>query len=49
MSTVKQPLPRSARIVGDGLKLHRRSLRLDGRVHTVISLRPGTTARFGTN
>jgi hypothetical protein len=49
MSTVKQQLPRSARIVGDGMKLHRRSLRLDGRVHTVISLRPGTTARFSTN
>ncbi|WP_416563137.1 TfoX/Sxy family DNA transformation protein [Nocardia testacea] len=49
MSTLKQQRPRSARIVGDGLKLHRRLLRLDGRVHTVISLRPGTTARFSTN
>ncbi|MFI2231816.1 TfoX/Sxy family DNA transformation protein [Nocardia testacea] len=49
MSTVKQQRPRSARIVGDGLKLHRRSLRLDGRVHTVISLRAGTAARFSTN
>ncbi|MEU4314349.1 TfoX/Sxy family DNA transformation protein [Nocardia sp. NPDC024068] len=48
MSTLQQR-PRTARAVGDGLKLHRRSMRLDGRRHTVISLRPGTTARFSTN
>jgi hypothetical protein len=34
---------------GDRLKLHRRRLRLDGREHTVITLRPGTDARFSTN
>ncbi|GAA1226539.1 hypothetical protein GCM10009665_16340 [Kitasatospora nipponensis] len=33
----------------DGLKLHRHRLRLDGRDRTVLSLRPGSTARFATN
>lgn len=32
----------------DGMKLHRRKMRLDGRDVTVIGLRPGTTARFST-
>ncbi|MQY08612.1 hypothetical protein [Actinomadura macrotermitis] len=41
--------PANARDVGDGMKLHRRVLRLNGRDHTVIGLRPGTTARFSTN
>ncbi|MBW8483336.1 hypothetical protein [Actinomadura parmotrematis] len=31
------------------MKLHRRVLRLDGRAHTVVGLRPGTAARFSTN
>ncbi|RJQ80772.1 hypothetical protein D5S17_06960 [Pseudonocardiaceae bacterium YIM PH 21723] len=34
--------------MSDRMKLHRRELRLDGRDHTVITLRPGTTARFST-
>ncbi|MBF6171579.1 TfoX/Sxy family DNA transformation protein [Nocardia blacklockiae] len=49
MSTVKTQRPGAARTVGDGMKLHRRTMRLDGRVHTVISLRPGTAVRFSTN
>ncbi|MFD0690424.1 hypothetical protein [Actinomadura fibrosa] len=39
----------NARSAADGMKLHRRTLRLDGREHTVIGLRPGTAARFSTN
>jgi hypothetical protein len=31
------------------MKLHRRRMRLDGRDHTVITLRPGTAVRFSTN
>jgi hypothetical protein len=31
------------------VKLHRRELRLDGRRYTVVTLRPGTDARFSTN
>jgi hypothetical protein len=31
------------------LKVHRRSLRLDGRVHTVLSPRPTVSSRFATN
>ncbi|MFJ1458317.1 TfoX/Sxy family DNA transformation protein [Nocardia sp. N2S4-5] len=49
MSRVKTQRPGVARTVGDGMKLHRRSIRLDGHVHTVISLRPGTSVRFSTN
>lgn len=45
----KTQRPTAARTAGDGMKLHRRSLRLGGRAHTVISLRPGTRARFSTN
>ncbi|TNY37411.1 TfoX/Sxy family DNA transformation protein [Thermomonospora catenispora] len=41
--------PANARAVGDGLKLHRRVLRLAGREYTVIGLRPGTAVRFSTN
>ncbi|GAA4067803.1 hypothetical protein [Actinomadura miaoliensis] len=41
--------PANARAAADGMKLHRRVLRLDGRDHTVIGLRPGTAARFSTN
>jgi hypothetical protein len=41
--------PAAARGAGGGLKLHRRVLRLDGREHTVLTLRPGTRARFATN
>jgi hypothetical protein len=41
--------PATARAAADGMKLHRRVLRLDGRDYTVIGLRPGTRARFSTN
>lgn len=41
--------PASARDAGDRMKLHRRVLRLDGRDHTVITLRPGARARYSTN
>jgi len=41
--------PATARAIGDGLKLHRHVARLDGHPYTVITLRPGTTARFATN
>lgn len=41
--------PSRAHDARDGMKLHRRTLRLDGRAHTVIGLRPGTAARFSTN
>jgi hypothetical protein len=45
----KRLRPSSTREVGDRLKLHRRHLRADGRDYTVITLRPGTRARFSTN
>lgn len=32
-----------------GLKLHRRTIRLDDRPYTVLGLRPGTTERFAVN
>jgi hypothetical protein len=41
--------PASARDAGDRMKLHRRLVRLDGREHTVITLRPGARARYSTN
>jgi hypothetical protein len=44
-----QPRPTAATRIVDRLKLHRRRLRLDGRDFTVISVRPGTDARFSTN
>lgn len=44
-----RPRPDAARRVHDRLKLHRRHLTLDGRRHTVITLRPGSYARFSTN
>jgi len=43
------PRPDAATRIVDRLKLHRRRLRLDGRDYTVVSLRPGTDARFSTN
>ncbi|WP_280359427.1 TfoX/Sxy family DNA transformation protein [Nocardia otitidiscaviarum] len=46
---MKQQRPATARSVSDGLKLHRHLLRSPGRVHTVITLRPGTRAGFSTN
>ncbi|WP_336214082.1 hypothetical protein [Nonomuraea sp. LPB2021202275-12-8] len=49
MSAHKQPRPSNTRQAGDRLKLHRRHLRADGREYTVITLRPGTRARFSTN
>ncbi|WP_126635320.1 hypothetical protein [Embleya hyalina] len=33
----------------DGLKLHRRTLVLDGRAYAVLGLRPGTTERFAVD
>ncbi|TQS19231.1 hypothetical protein [Microbispora sp. KK1-11] len=45
----KGPRPGTAAATGDGLKLHRRPLRADGRGYSVITLRPGTPARFSTN
>jgi hypothetical protein len=45
----KGPRPRTAAATGDGIKLHRRPLRADGRDYSVITLRPGTPARFSTN
>jgi hypothetical protein len=44
-----RPRPNAATRIVDRLKLHRRRLRLDGRQFTVLTLRPGTTARFSTN
>ncbi|TDQ05272.1 hypothetical protein [Labedaea rhizosphaerae] len=41
--------PDATRDVGPRVKLHRRVLRLDGVDHTVLTLRPGTQARFATN
>jgi hypothetical protein len=41
--------PHAATRIVDRLKLHRRQLRLAGRDYTVITLRPGTDARFSTN
>ncbi|QIS12183.1 TfoX/Sxy family DNA transformation protein [Nocardia arthritidis] len=46
---VKPQRPGTRHAVGDGLKVHRRTMRLDRRDHTVISLRPGTAIRFSTN
>ncbi|MBO2439613.1 hypothetical protein [Actinomadura nitritigenes] len=47
MTAVQRPA--NARGAGDGMKLHRRTLRLGGREHTVIGLRPATKAGFSTN
>ncbi|MFB4302824.1 hypothetical protein [Actinomadura sp. NTSP31] len=47
MTAVQRPA--NARGAGDGMKLHRRTVRLGGRDHTVIGLRPATRARFSTN
>src|SRR5262245_3900913 len=44
-----KPRPYAATRVVDRLKLHRRELRLHGRLYTVVTLRPGTDARFSTN
>ncbi|MEV5574360.1 hypothetical protein AB0L06_30370 [Spirillospora sp. NPDC052269] len=41
--------PATARSAADGMKLHRREVRLAGRPHTVVSLRPGTAVRFSAN
>lgn len=46
---MKQQRPAAARSVGDGLKLHRHAVRSVGHVRTVITLRPGSRARFSTN
>ncbi|MEV6276497.1 hypothetical protein [Nocardia sp. NPDC051832] len=43
----KRPRPASA--THDMLKLHRRTMVLDGRVYTVLTLRPGSDFRFATN
>jgi hypothetical protein len=44
-----RPRPHAATRIVDRLKLHRRQCRLDGRSYTVVTLRPGTDARFSTN
>ncbi|MFC4119046.1 hypothetical protein [Nonomuraea zeae] len=49
MPAGKQPRPSTTRATGDRLKLHRHHLRADGRDYQVITLRPGTRARFSTN
>ncbi|MFQ6396036.1 hypothetical protein ACLMAJ_21510 [Nocardia sp. KC 131] len=41
--------PRRGSAADEMLKLHRRTMVLDGRVYTVISLRPGSDFRFSTN
>ncbi|MFC0040989.1 hypothetical protein [Actinomadura rayongensis] len=41
--------PGTARAVTARLKLHRRAVRLGGRTYTVVTPRPGTSARFSTN
>ncbi|MBL1074840.1 TfoX/Sxy family DNA transformation protein [Nocardia sp. 2] len=46
---MKQQRPATARSIGDGLKLHRHLVRSVNGVHTVITLRAGTRARFSTN
>lgn len=43
----KRPRPGSA--TDQMLKLHRRTMVLDGRVYTVVTLRPGSDFRFSTN
>ncbi|MFI6325564.1 hypothetical protein ACIBG8_49185 [Nonomuraea sp. NPDC050556] len=45
----KEPRPSNVRDVGDRLKLHRHQVRADGRDYQVVTLRPGTRARFSTN
>lgn len=47
--TARNSRPRRAAATDGQLKLHRRVMALDGRVHTVVSLRPGTDFRFSTN
>jgi len=44
-----KPRPLAATRIVDRLKLHRRVLWLHGRRYTVVTLRPGTDARFSTN
>jgi hypothetical protein len=44
-----KPRPHAATRIVDRVKLHRRRLWLDGRSYTVVTLRPGTDARFSTN
>ena len=41
--------PGSSRTAGPTLKLHRRVVRLRGRDHTVLTLRPAAQARYSTN
>ncbi|GAA2452889.1 hypothetical protein GCM10010191_84180 [Actinomadura vinacea] len=47
--SARRQRPANARAAADGMKLHRRTMRLDGREHTIIGLRPGTAVRFSTN
>lgn len=46
---MKQQRTATAKSVTDGLKLHRHVVRSPGGALTVITLRPGTAARFSTN
>jgi hypothetical protein len=45
----KELQPENRRDFGDGMKLHLRTLTLAGRTYRLITLRPGTDARFSTN
>jgi hypothetical protein len=45
----KQQRPAAASAAADGMKLHYRRVRLDGREYTVVTPRPGTDVRFATN
>lgn len=46
---MRKKRPRRVAATDELLKLHRRVLVLDGRVYTVVTLRPGTDFRFSTN
>ena len=49
MITHRHARPAAAKRIGDRLKLHRRTVRADGRDYTVVTLRPDAYARFSTN
>lgn len=45
----KHQRPGAATAAADGMKLHYRRVRIEGREYTVITPRPGTDGRFSTN
>lgn len=47
--TARNSRPRRVAATDGQIKLHRRMMVLDGRVHTAITLRPGTDFRFSSN